>query len=144
MDVVEFGQATPHDHITRWRVVGAVEIATESGDFYDVIGDGCLLIGIARLGFNQFIQQVNFRCVQGDGWRQVRFGSMQHSQPENPPPDDAEDGDQIHQSFRTSQFGFLGLASRFEDLAEHLDFPTHRIPIKLLDGLERFDRQVGN
>ena len=145
MNVVEFGQAAPNDRVSRRRIRDAVEITAESGDFYDVIGDGCLSVGFPWLGFDQFIQQVSFRCVQGDSWRQIRLGSVQHGHPEDHRPDDANDGDQVHQSFRAPQFGFLGPTSRFEYLMEHLDFPPHRVPVELLDGsLERFHRQAGD
>ena len=59
---------------------------------------------------------------------------MQHRQPENSPPDDAEDGNQVRQSFGASQLGVLGLAARFEDFVEHLDFLPQRIPVQFLDG----------
>ena len=82
MDIVELGHSAPHDHITRRRVGGAVEITAESSDLEQVSGDGCFSKDRSRLGFHQFIQQVNFGRVQGDGRRQVRFGSLQHGQPE--------------------------------------------------------------
>ena len=37
VDVVEFRQAAPYDHVPRRRIRGSVEIAAESGDFYYVI-----------------------------------------------------------------------------------------------------------
>lgn len=79
--------------------------------------------------FNQFIQLVKFRCAQRDGEWQVRLGTMQQGQPGNPPPNDAENGDQVHQSFGASQLGCLGLAAGFEHLVEHLDFLPQRIPV---------------
>ena len=70
---------------------------------------------------------------------------MQHGQPENPPPDDAEEGDQVHEPFRTSQFGLLGFAAGFEDLVEHLDLPPQGIPVELFNGgLEGNHRQIGD
>ena len=56
MNIVELGHAAPHDHVTRRRVAGAVEIAAESGDLYDVIGDGGHSMGFPRLGFDQLHQ----------------------------------------------------------------------------------------
>ena len=62
------------------------------------------------LRFDQFIQQTYFGWIQREEWRRVWFSPVQHGQPEYPPPDDAEDGDQVHESFRASQFGLLGVA----------------------------------
>ena len=110
-------------------------LAAESGDFYYVSEDGRLAAKFSQLGFNQFIKQEYFRRVQGDSGRQLRFGARQHGQSENPPPDNAENGDQVGQSFGAAKFGFLSLASRFENLVEHFDFPPPGLPVQLFDGL---------
>ena len=69
MDVIEFRQATPHHHVPRRRIGGAVEVAAKPGDFDDVIRDGWLCLRSHRLRLDQSVQQVCFRGVQGAGGR---------------------------------------------------------------------------
>ena len=74
----------------------------------------------------------------------LRSSPRGHSNPEDPPADDRDEGEQLHQPLGGLQSCILCAASRFHDLVEDLDFPTQGVPVEFFDGGgEIADRQVG-
>jgi hypothetical protein len=52
----------------------------------------------------------------------------------NPPAQNAEDGDQPDQAFGRFEPGPFGPAAGFEDFVKGLDLPAERVPVQLFDG----------
>jgi hypothetical protein len=74
----------------------------------------------------------------------VRVCPMNHRQPEYPPRNDAQHGDQLRESLGSTQLGFLDTATGFEDLVKSFNLPPLRVPVDLFDGrVQAFHRQVG-
>lgn len=59
----------------------------------------------------QSIQQLDLQLRENESWRRIVLRAVDHRQPEDPPAHDAEDGDEVDQSLRRAQLGFLGLAA---------------------------------
>jgi hypothetical protein len=85
----------------------------------------------------------------GFGQRESRRGSgartVEHRHPEDAPAQDAIDRNQVCQALSGPEFGFFGPTARFEDLVEHLYFPSQGIPFEFLDGvIARLNGQIGD
>ena len=144
-DVVQPGEAAPHDDVARWWILGAGEIAAEPGDFGEIERErpGGGRIG-GRIG-DQAIKDVRLQPGQHQGRFEIRLDPVEHRQPEHAPAQDAEHREQPDQPLGGSQPRLFGPAARFQDLVKDLDFPAHGVPLQLLHGGSvPVDRQVGD
>ena len=62
-------------------------------------------------------------------WR----SAIQHRDPEDPPAQNAQDSDQVHEPFGRAELCIFHSASGLQDLVKRLDLPTLSIPGQLLD-----------
>ena len=93
VNVGESRQPTPQDRIAGRAIVLAMEIAAESGHGQDVVGH-VLWKGVPWAA-GQLVQNRNFGLRKYRVGRRFPIRSMDHRQPEHPPGNDAEHGDQV-------------------------------------------------
>ena len=93
VNVGESRQPTPQDRIAGRAIVLAMEIAAESGHGQDAVGH-ILWKGVPWAA-GELVQNRNFGLRKYRVGRRFRIRSMDHRQPEDPPSNDAEHGDQV-------------------------------------------------
>ena len=108
-----------------------MEIAAESGHGQDVVGH-VLWKGVPWIA-GQLVQNRDFGLRKYRVGRRFRIRAMDHRQPEHPPGNDAEHGNQVGQSLGRAQLGVFRPASRLEHFVKSLDFPPLRVPIHFLN-----------
>lgn len=122
VDVSELAQLTPDRHVARRRILRPGQISSRLGDRHWMVA-ARRLRGRPR-GRGQAIQDADLRPRQGDLLRRLGGRSIDHRQPEDPPPDYVEDGQQIVQPFGRAKLGLLRLAAGLQDLVKGLDVPA--------------------
>lgn len=118
------------------------QVSTQPSDGREVVRNGL------RSGSSWFrhdvVQQSAFRFCQYQGGGRARHRPLHHAQPEDPPRENAVDGQQVGQSLCRPKFRFLGPAAGLDDLMKCFDLPSHRVPIEFLNGIvQSADGQVG-
>src|SRR5260370_3658700 len=91
---------------------------------------GCLR-GVA----DELVEEIDLLRGERQFWRGFGEGSVEHRDPEDPPAEQAQDREQVDDSFGSSESVLLGLADRCQYLVEGLDLPAQALPAELLDGL---------
>jgi hypothetical protein len=84
---------------------------------------------------DEVIKQGNFDLTEREIWRSIWGGAVEHGYPEDPPTQDAKDGEQIGEALSGPELRFLGSATRLENFVEHLNFPPQSVPFELFDGV---------
>ena len=79
------------------------EIAAEPGDLDHVMSEMSVALQRGLLVWDEAVEQIRFCWGQGRFRRRIWRGAGQHGHPEDPPTQDAEDGDQLDQSFGCAQ-----------------------------------------
>ena len=134
LDVGQSRETAPHHDISGWWIVSSGQVAAKPGNLGEVFRHcpGWRRFSSIR---NELVEQPDFELCEGEVWFRLRQGAVDHRQPEHPPAQNAEDGNQPDQAFSRPEPGLFGAAAGFEDFVKGLDLPSERVPVQLLDGL---------
>src|SRR5260221_5167320 len=67
-DIGEARQAAPYDNVSRRRIIGACEIAVQSGDLGQIVRKGFPPQGNSALILDELVEQLDFGLGQGGTW----------------------------------------------------------------------------
>src|SRR5258708_24843984 len=67
-DIGEPRQAAPYDNVSRRRIIGACEIAAQSGDLGQIVRKGFPPQGNSALILDELVEQLDFGLGQGGTW----------------------------------------------------------------------------
>src|SRR3954451_13594524 len=144
-NVVEAGEAAPHDHVAGRRIAVAGEIAAEHGDLQQVVGKRPALQSWSSACRIDAVERADLGGGEDSVGRRIRFGAGRHGDEEDAPADHCDEGEKFHQPLSALQSGLLRATSRLHHLMEDLSLPAQGVPVELLDGLcEVGNRHVGD
>ena len=83
--VGQLGETAPHDDVSRWRVLGAGKVAAEPGDVGKIQRECPWRRAIMGRVGDQAVEHGRFQLGQYGSRFEVRRGSIEHRQPEDPP-----------------------------------------------------------
>jgi hypothetical protein len=135
LDISEPREAAPHHDISGWWIAGSGEVAAKPGNLREVFRQTDPDRRRSASLRDKLVEQPDFELCQDEIWFRLRQGTVDHRQPEYPPAQNAEDGDQPDQPFGRPEPSLLSAAAGFEDFVKGLDLPAQRIPAQLLDGI---------
>src|SRR5260370_39121923 len=67
-DIGEARQAAPYDNVSRRRIIGACEIAAQSGDLGQIVRKGFPPQGNSALILDELVEQLDFGLGHGGTW----------------------------------------------------------------------------
>ena len=144
-DVVQPGEAAPHDDVARRGILGPGEIAAEPGDLGQVAGQG---FGVDEPASGSGIRRsstlisISVSTRAGSMSGSVRLSIVNQNTRQLRMQNTASN---LTKPLGDSQPRLFGPAARFQDLVEDLDLPAHGIPAQLLHRvIVAVDRQVSD
>ena len=121
--------AAPDDGDARWAVAATCEIAAESGNPEDSIGDRWYLCwregGLMGIG----VQGLPFGRGQDGGTRRLWVVTCNVGHPHEAPGNNAVEGEQGEQTLNLGELRPLYLTAGLEDLVVDFDFPALAVPL---------------
>src|SRR5258708_3272368 len=81
------------------------------------VSHSCCLRGVA----DELVEEIDLLRGERQFWRGFGDGSVEHSDPEDPPAEQAQDREQVDDSFGSPESRLFGLAARLQYLVEGLD-----------------------
>jgi hypothetical protein len=96
---------------------------------------------VPKLGFigisagHEPVEEKDLPAAHRGLWCRLGVGAVSLGQPEDPPRDDAEQRQDLHDPLGRPEAGLLRSAAGFEDLVKGLNLPPNRVPTDLLDRL---------